>query len=84
MKRLTVTADMLMSTDRIARIAEEVVFENFDFEADAWEFLYDGGWVACLDNHRKFDHPDGRHAVLIPGDERDPQSEVKIFPAKPR
>lgn len=43
-------------------------FETFEFEADAWEFLYDNGFIARLNNHHEFDQADGRWAVLIPGD----------------
>jgi hypothetical protein len=45
---------------------DDVQFETFEFEADAWAFLYESGFVARLDNHREFDHPDGRWAVVIP------------------
>lgn len=64
--------------------ADEVTFETFELEADAWDFLYDGGFVARLDNHREFDHTDGRYAVLIPGVEHDPETEVKIFRSRRR
>lgn len=58
---------------------EDFRFEAFVFEADAWDFLYDSGFVARLTNHREFDHPDGRWAVVIPGDDNDPETEVKIY-----
>lgn len=60
-------------------IHDDIRFETFEFEADAWEFVYDSGFVARLNNHHEFDHPDGRWAVLIPGDPDDPETEVKIY-----
>lgn len=54
-------------------------FYLFELEADAWDFVYDQGFVATLDDHRSFEHPDGRRAVIIPGDARDPRTEVKMF-----
>ncbi len=59
----------------------DIKFETFEFEADAWEFLYNNGFIARLSNHHEFDHLDGRWAVLIPGDSDDPETEVKIFSA---
>lgn len=66
------------------RAEDEIHFETFEFEADAWSYLYENGFVARLDNIRTFDHRDGRWAVLIPGDADDPETEVKIVrPSRP-
>jgi hypothetical protein len=61
----------------------DIRFETFEFEADAWSFLYENGFVARLANHREFDHPDGRWAVVLPGDDGDPETEVKIVRPPP-
>lgn len=57
---------------------QPIEFVTFELEADAWDYLYENGFVARLSNHREFDRADGTWAVLIPGDERDPETEVKL------
>ena len=60
-----------------------IKFESFELAADAWDWLDDNGFVQRTSEHREFDHPDGRWAILFPPEEEGSgeETEVKIFPA---
>lgn len=56
-------------------------WEEFEFAADAWQWLDDNGFRQSTENHLFFKHSDGRTAMLcLPdGEAADESTEIKIF-----
>lgn len=56
-------------------------WEEFEFAADAWQWLDDNGFRQSLTDHRSFVHVDGRTAMLcLPdGETTEEPTEIKIF-----
>lgn len=56
-------------------------WEEFEFAADAWQWLDDNGFIQSLSDHLKFIHPDGRTAILFlpDGETTDEITEIKIL-----
>lgn len=67
----------------------DVKWEQFEFAADAWQWLDDNGFrqsgngfrQSLPDDHLTFEHRDGRMAMLcLPeGESADEPTEIKIF-----
>lgn len=56
-------------------------WKEFEFAADAWQWLDDNGFVQSTANHLSFEHADGRTAMLcLPdGETAGESTEIKIF-----
>ena len=56
-------------------------WEEFEFAADAWQWLDDNGFKQSLTDHRTFVHVDGRTAMLFlpDGETNEELTEIKIF-----
>ena len=64
--------------------SHDVVWKEFEFAADAWQWLDEQGFRACAVNHLSFDHADGSTALLcLPvGESADEPTAVKIHPSR--
>ena len=62
-------------------IPNDIYWEEFEFAADAWQWLDDNGFKQSLADHLSFVHDDGRTAMLcLPeGESADEPTEIKIF-----
>ncbi|MFC6281149.1 hypothetical protein [Polaromonas aquatica] len=59
----------------------DIHWEEFEFAADAWQWLDDNGFRQSMKDHLSFVHADGRTAMLcLPeGETADESTEIKIF-----
>lgn len=66
---------------KFVMVTPGLLWEEFEFAADAWQWLDDNGFVQSLLDHLQFSHPDGRTATLIlpEGETGGEPTEIKIF-----